>query len=251
MVKQGMRILRNIFQVSGIPFGYATHGPIGDNVFAVKGDNVIVLVDCGGSLEELEVIDEWLKYWDLINYPVSNVLICHAHNYHMGNAHVFRNRGAKIVAGFDDAECIETGDYRVIDSGPFKLRQYNPCIVDQKVKDGDIIESGGLRFEVISVPGHTPGSTIYKLALDGKIILFTGDALKVGPECRGSVLGWTGSAGYNRQQYFESIKRVSKMHADVILPSEYQICLRDGWKILQDSYLRALLEWRQPAEYDD
>jgi glyoxylase-like metal-dependent hydrolase (beta-lactamase superfamily II) len=246
-----MRILKNVFQVSGIPFGYAPHGPIGVNVFAVRGENVIVLVDCGGSIEELEVIDEWLRYWNLKDYPISHILITHAHTYHMGNAYIFRKRGAKIVAGIDDAEYIETGDHRVIDSGPFKLRPYHPCIVDLKVKDGDIIESGGLRFEVISAPGHTPGSTIYKLVDDGKTILFTGDVLKVGPECKSSFLGWTGSAGYDREKYFETIKKISKMHADVILPGEYHICLKDGWKILQDSYLRALLEWRQPAEYDD
>jgi len=246
-----MQILKNIYQVTGIAYGYTPSGPIGNNTYVIKGKDALVMMDCGGSDEDVRVIDEGLKYWGLSNYPISHVLISHAHAYHMGNAHVFRKRGAKIVAGIEDAEAIELGDHRVVDSGPFKLRPYVPCKVDIRVKDGDIIQTAELKFEVISVPGHTPGSTLYKLVMHGKTVFFTGDALKVGDDCKGSVLGWSGGAGYNREKYFESIKKISQLHADVILPAEYQICLEDGWKILQDSYLRALLEWRQPAEYDD
>jgi len=246
-----MRILKDIYQFSGESYGYIPSGPIGDNVFVIKGKDALVMIDSGGEEEEVKIIDDGLKYWGLSNYPISHVLICHGHAWHMGNAHIFRKRGAKIVAGLDDAEAIEIGDYRVHDSPPFKTKPYIPCIVDMKVKDGDIIEAAGLEFEVIALPGHTPGSVCYKLFMDGKTIFFSGDAVTVGPECKFSVLGWSGSAGYDREKYFESIKKISKMHTDIILPSEYQLCLKDGWKILQDSYLRALLEWRQPAEYDD
>jgi glyoxylase-like metal-dependent hydrolase (beta-lactamase superfamily II) len=209
------------------------------------------MTDSGGDEEEIRIIDQGLAYWGLSELPITHVLICHAHAYHMGNARVFRKRGAAIVAGAGDAEAIETGNVKVVDSGPFKTKRFVPCAVDLRVRDGDLVEAAGLRFEVISVPGHTAGSTFYKLVMDGKTVLFTGDAVTVADECKSSVLGWPGSADYDRAAYFESIKKVSKMHADVILPSEYEICLRDGSRILQDSYRRALLDWRQPAEYDD
>jgi len=147
------------------------------------------MVDCGGSDEELEVIDDGLRYWGLSDCPVSHVLICHAHAYRMGNAHIIREHGAKIVAGLGDAEAMGTGDDRVFDAGPFKLEAFKPSIVDSKVKDGDRIKAAGLESEVIAVPGHTPGSVFYKLNMDGKKILLTGYALKVGPECKSSILG--------------------------------------------------------------
>ncbi len=243
-----MQVLKNLYRIVAQNICYYPQGSCANNVYVIKGKDALVMHDCGGTDEEIGLIDEGLKYWGLSDYPISHVLISHSHSNHMGNAKFFRDRGAKIVAGKDEAPAIEIGDQRVVDHGPFKKKDYVPSPVDIKVKDGDVIESSGLKFEVISAPGHTPGSTIYRLVIDGKTVLFTGDVLSVPVE---HILGWTGDEGYDREKYFETIKKLSKLHADVILPSDFEILLKDGWKILQESYLRALLEWRQPAEYED
>ncbi|MDR2518844.1 MAG: MBL fold metallo-hydrolase [Spirochaetaceae bacterium] len=44
------------------------------------------------------------------------------------------------------------------------------------VRDMDVVTAGPFRFEVISVPGHSPDSVVFKL--EG--LLFTGDALTAG-----------------------------------------------------------------------
>ena len=46
------------------------------------------------------------------------------------------------------------------------------------VKDGDILDFGGMKFEVISTPGHTPGSVCYLNREEG--ILLSGDTLFAG-----------------------------------------------------------------------
>ena len=46
------------------------------------------------------------------------------------------------------------------------------------IKDGDIIDLGGLTLDVISLPGHTPGSICLLLREDR--ILFTGDGINHG-----------------------------------------------------------------------
>jgi glyoxylase-like metal-dependent hydrolase (beta-lactamase superfamily II) len=46
------------------------------------------------------------------------------------------------------------------------------------VKEGDSIEIGSMKFEVIETPGHTPGGVCY-LERDGKV-LFSGDTLFAG-----------------------------------------------------------------------
>jgi glyoxylase-like metal-dependent hydrolase (beta-lactamase superfamily II) len=71
--------------------------------------------------------------------------------------------GAVVVAGEADADAI-TEQTRVD--------------VDDRVKDGDTIDFGDVRLEVIHLVGHTPGS----IALlyddpDGTPHLFTGDSL--------------------------------------------------------------------------
>jgi glyoxylase-like metal-dependent hydrolase (beta-lactamase superfamily II) len=44
------------------------------------------------------------------------------------------------------------------------------------VKDGDVLTLGPFRIEVISIPGHSPDSVVYKI----KYMLFTGDVLNAG-----------------------------------------------------------------------
>jgi len=50
-----------------------------------------------------------------------------------------------------------------------------PCAVDMFVREGDIIEAGGLTFRVLETPGHTKGGVCY--AVDGEKTVFTGDTL--------------------------------------------------------------------------
>ncbi|GIF05840.1 MBL fold metallo-hydrolase [Actinoplanes siamensis] len=52
-------------------------------------------------------------------------------------------------------------------------------VVTRTLADGDTIEVGGHRLEVIHVVGHTPGSVVlaYQEPGDGRVHLFTGDSL--------------------------------------------------------------------------
>lgn len=236
-----MQITRNIYQVSGFPYG------VHPNVYAVKGKDGIVLIDTGLDKYELGIIDENMKYWGLSVYPVTHALITHSHFDHAGNAHIFRERGAVIAAGPVDAEGIEAGDDRTI--GYAYCKKFMPCHVDMKVKDGDIIRAAELEFEVIHVPGHSSGCVFYKLESEGKTIMFTGDAIRVGNNCESAILGWSGGVDYNLELYFETLKKISHLHADIILAGHFQPCLKDGWKIFQKAYTKALLDWRQPTTY--
>lgn len=52
------------------------------------------------------------------------------------------------------------------------------AIIPTYIHDGDILELAGIKFEVITTPGHTPGSVCY-LDRDDKV-LFSGDTLFAG-----------------------------------------------------------------------
>ena len=78
---------------------------------------------------------------------------------HRALPEVVKATGAETVAGTEDADEL-------------------PVPVDRRVGDGDVIEVGDCRLEVIHLVGHTPGS----IALlyddpDGTPHLFTGDSL--------------------------------------------------------------------------
>ncbi len=57
--------------------------------------------------------------------------------------------------------------------------------VDIRLKDGDVLEVGTLRVEVLHTPGHTPGSVCFLVAGN----LFTGDTLFVGAAGRTDLEG--------------------------------------------------------------
>lgn len=95
---------------------------------------------------------------------VGKVITTHQHwDHHRALAGVVEATGAVVVAGEPDAAAIteQTG-----------------VEVDDKVRDGDTVEFGNCRLEVIHLVGHTPGS----IALlyddpEGTPHLFTGDSL--------------------------------------------------------------------------
>ena len=94
----------------------------------------------------------------------SKVITTHQHwDHHRALREVTDATGAVTVAGVRDAEAIteQTG-----------------VTIDDRVTDGDTIEFGDVRLQVIHLVGHTPGS----IALlyddpDGTPHLFTGDSL--------------------------------------------------------------------------
>ena len=233
-----MQLIQDIFLASG--FAYGLH----PNVYAVKGDGALVLIDSGLDENDLAVIDRSLHAWGLEQLPITHVLITHAHFDHAGNALALRRRGAHIVAGPGDAEGIAQGDERTI---PYAYgRKFPACPVDLQVKEGDVVHAAGLAFEVLHMPGHSGGSVFYRLVKDGRTVLFTGDTLHVGHNCESALLGWTGGIDYDRHAYLRSLARCATLGADVILAGHYQPCLSDGYKVLQKAYALALVELRRP-----
>ncbi len=247
-----MQIMKDIFLVGGFPYPYqrSIGGFKLKNIYAVKGKDALVLVDTGEDEVQLKLAYLNIEYWGLSNYPISHVLITHSHYPSAANAHILRDGGAKIVAGPGDAEGIETGDERTISYAYTHKKGFVPCKVDLKVKDGDVVHAAGLDFEVIHVPGHSTGSLIYKLLMEGRTVLFTGDTVKVADYCSGARLGWTGGADYDQTKYVESIRRISKMDADILLPADRQPCMREGWQLLQDAYMTVKMKLlNQPADH--
>ncbi len=52
--------------------------------------------------------------------------------------------------------------------------------LDGELNDGDVLQSGKLRFDVLHTPGHTPGSVCFAVHGTGPTILLTGDTLFAG-----------------------------------------------------------------------
>jgi hydroxyacylglutathione hydrolase len=129
-----------------------------EGLFIDPADNVDTLLSEAGS-----------KGIHKINYIVNT----HFHIDHsMGNAEMVKKTGAKIVIHEDDAKYLPKPSPDLL--AMFRATPSPPA--DIRVKDGDVIQVGSLRLQVLHTPGHSPGGMA--LYLDGMV--FTGDTLFVG-----------------------------------------------------------------------
>jgi hydroxyacylglutathione hydrolase len=146
------------------------------------------IVDPGGD-EEL-ILAEVKKAGLKVEY----IICTHGHPDHVcGNRRIKEATGAAIVMHSADAAFFgrpEVRDY-------FSMLGLEPSPpVDRPVEDGDIIEIGEEKLEVIHTPGHTPGGICLLCGSD----LITGDTLFVGG------IGRTDFPGGSHQELMDSIR---------------------------------------------
>ena len=148
------------------------------NSFLVVGKEKAMLIDSGFGKGNLKEIVEGLT-----SLPI--VLV----NSHADGDHIFGNKA------FGPAHMH-----------PAEFDRYHRTVgADAPVVplwEGDVIDLGGQRFEVILIPGHTPGSIA--LLDPEKRIIFCGDSVQGG-------LIFMAGAGRNIAGYIESMKKLKAM----------------------------------------
>ena len=150
------------------------------------------------------VIDPGDESGTILDYLEDNklhcraVLLTHAHFDHVGAANaLLEATGARLYMCEKELELVK-GRASGRLKGPEEVENY---------RDGGIGEGGGLRFEVMETPGHTPGGVTLRCGE----ALFTGDTL-----FRGSC-GRTDFAGGDMRQELRSLKRIAE------LPGDYEV----------------------------
>ena len=164
--------------------------------------NCYVVVD-EASLD-CAVIDPGDESNAILNHLEDNRLHCraifltHGHFDHVGaveavmeetGATVYMHRGDDVRSGNDSRY-----SFSLPEGGVY-------------YKEGDTVQVGGLRFEVLETPGHTPGG----VSLRCENALFTGDTLFKG-SC-----GRTDLPGGDMVQELESLKKLCS------LPGDYEV----------------------------
>ena len=161
------------------------------NLFLVRGRERDLLVDSGLGLASLRS-----ELADLFERPVIAVAT-HRHFDHTGGLHEFD----EVVVHRDDAEAVATAagfasvvieDYtpeelsgyeapeRLLTAWPrggFDPTAYRvtPAPPTRVVEEGDVVDLGDRRFEVLHLPGHTPGEIgLWEAAT---ATLFSGDCV--------------------------------------------------------------------------
>jgi len=170
------------------------------NIWHVRGRDRDLVVDTGMGV--MSLADELSN---LVDKPVTAVAT-HGHDDHIGSHHEFDDVvvhpaeaallldpplrtlhirdawGDEVVDGLTAAGYPITDEY-FVDAVPpgvalTSFRQHGARSV-RRVEEGDVVDLGDRRFEVLHLPGHSPGSIGLWEAATGT--LFSGDAVYDGP----------------------------------------------------------------------
>jgi len=143
--------------------------PIGlleSNCYIVGDNGEGILIDPAAKADEI------IKEVEKTGLKIKYVVLTHGHFDHIYTAaEVSERLGARIAVHEDDAEMLS--DSRLNGFNMIGMKQESSLKADILLKDGDVLEAGGLKFEIIHTPGHTPGGICIKV---GNVV-FSGDTL--------------------------------------------------------------------------
>jgi len=179
---------------------YLTVGPFQTNVYVVgcPETRVGVIIDAGGDGEGL------LRIAEEHELTLDKILQTHAHIDHVAALN-------EVLAERDLPIHLHPAEQLYYDSAPQQAAMFGlradplPPVTDQ-LHEGQLVEVGAMKAEVLLMPGHSPGSVIFYFTEQETMI--SGDVL-----FRGSI-GRVDLPGSSPQQMRESLERLKKYPAN-------------------------------------
>jgi glyoxylase-like metal-dependent hydrolase (beta-lactamase superfamily II) len=205
------------------------------NIWHVRGRDRDLLIDTGMGICSLQAATR-----HLIDKPVIAVAT-HTHADHMGGHYEFADclvhrleaDGLRQPSGRNTliADDFDPADLRKLRIAGYDLRSYRvrPAPATRVVEEGHVVDTGDRRFEVLHLPGHSPGSI--GLWEESTGILFSGDAVYDGP-----LLDELGHS--NIADYIRTMRRLRAMPVRVVHAGHDPSFGRDRLVALVDAYLR-------------
>lgn len=142
-------------------------GFVGSNCYILINEGVAVVIDPSAPTAEImkAVADESAK--------ISAILLTHGHFDHMLSLERLRaeNPQAQVMIHATDAELMSDGHKNAFYE--FFKRDRDFGSPDKLLIEGDVIDIGGEKLQVMHTPGHTNGSVCYRC----RNLLFSGDTV--------------------------------------------------------------------------
>jgi glyoxylase-like metal-dependent hydrolase (beta-lactamase superfamily II) len=204
------------------------------NIWHVRGRDRDLMVDSGLGVVSLCTQVPWLREREVL------AVASHAHFDHVGNHHEFAHRAchpaeAHILAN-PRSDWNLADRYAVVDMftalppGGYEQSRYavRPAPATRLVEHGDVIDLGDRVFEVLHVPGHSPGSIALWEKASG--VLLSGDAVYDGPLIDDAYHS-------NTDAYMDSMERLATLPVECVHGGHFESFGRDRYQTLIAQYL--------------
>ena len=229
-----MRLIGPVFLIGGQDYNRVyVDWPANDaNVYLVDTGDTFVMVDCGCG-ESLPGILENVERMEFKVRDISHLLLTHEHFPHAAAAEAVRRMEIEVLASEAAADAVRAGDLRT--AAYHYHRHFPPCEKVTVIEDGQTVQVGGLGFQAVSLPGHSPGCMGYELLVEDVRMMFCGDVV------RGPLLeSFRNRLDYDRQAHAESLKRLLEDPSDVLYPGHGPFCLSDGHVWIEEELKKLL-----------
>jgi glyoxylase-like metal-dependent hydrolase (beta-lactamase superfamily II) len=206
------------------------------NIWHVRGREYDLLVDSGLGVVNLLAQLPWLQAERIV------ALASHAHFDHIGGHHLFSRRAchaleAATLAAPTAHETLADryatlSMFSKLPPGGFRSEDYHvqAAPATRLLEHGDVVDLGDRHFEILHVPGHSPGSIALWEARTG--VLFSGDCVYDGP--------LVDDAHHSDiRRYLESMRALRELPVTVVHGGHFPSFGRERFKALIDSYCAA------------
>lgn len=150
-------------------------GPLDCNctILADEASGEAIVIDGGDG------VDEVVRRLRSRNLRATHLLHTHAHIDHIGDVGALRAQaGGRAMLHPADLPLYHTLEMQAHWIGLTRPPQV--VELDADLLDGDVMQLGDARIEVLHTPGHTPGSVCFSIAQNGKTTILSGDTLFAG-----------------------------------------------------------------------
>ncbi len=217
-----MKIIENIYKTSGVEF------ETNSNTFVLETEDELIFFDLGYEEKQWNIMKNSLKRWNLSDKKITKAFITHGHYDHAGNTFRANEAGIEVYGADPDAYKIENG-YPEME----KLfnREWVCGKVDHRLSDDQSFTFKDATVTAYAFPGHSLGSYGFVIETKGHRALVTGDAFFIKPcppeDAIDIDLAYMGGEDFNRECFASSLKKMSELHCDILLPGHYYVYYGD------------------------